>query len=92
MSKNNESHICETCGSLGEPKSITKGSLVIEICLWMLLILPGMIYSVWRLSTRRKGCSQCEGNMLPIDSPKGFKLWEELHGPTPNKTRQPFSD
>ena len=67
--------ICSACGHVGKPKSSVKGSILIEIFLWFLLLVPGIIYSVWRLTTRHKACAKCgSSNLIPVDSPVGKKL------------------
>jgi len=67
--------ICAHCGFQGKPVSQTKGSIWIEIILWLFFILPGVIYSIWRLSTRAKVCPKCkQPNMIPLDTPQGKKL------------------
>jgi hypothetical protein len=64
---------CGNCGTVGKPKKVTKGSIVIEIFLWLMMILPGLLYSVWRLSTRHTACPGCGApNMIPVDSPKAI--------------------
>lgn len=71
--------ICPNCGFQGKPKRSTRGSLMIEIVLWLAFIFPGLLYSLWRLSTRSSVCPQCgAGNLVPPDSPRGRKLTEEL--------------
>lgn len=66
---------CVKCGAVAEPKTITKGSLAIEIVMWLLLIVPGVIYSVWRISSRHEGCRVCGGvDLVPINSPKGQEI------------------
>lgn len=71
------SMICQNCGTRGEPKTITKGSIAIEIILWLCLIIPGLIYSVWRLTTRQPGCPACgQVSMIGINTPKGRQLIE----------------
>lgn len=71
--------ICANCGYQGKAKRITKGSIILEIVLWLMLLLPGLIYSIWRLASRYKGCPQCgAGHMIPVDSPKGRELVDEL--------------
>ena len=71
--------ICSNCGHQGKPKRVTKGSFVIEVFLWLLLIVPGLIYSIWRLTTRHEACPKCgTPNMIPIDTPRGRQLAEEL--------------
>lgn len=71
--------ICPECGHMGNEVRFTKGSFGIELLLWLCGIVPGLIYSVWRLSTKRNGCSQCKGNMIPTTSPRGKALLEQYH-------------
>lgn len=67
--------VCATCGHVGEPDQHTPGSILIELVLWLCLLVPGLIYSFWRISARRDVCSQCGGsNLLPLDSPVGRAL------------------
>ena len=67
--------VCPSCGTRGEPKTITRGSTLIELILWLCLIVPGLIYSIWRLTTRQKGCPACgAAGMIPVTSPMGKKL------------------
>lgn len=62
---------CQNCGTIGRPKKRVKGSIWIEIVLWLAVILPGLIYSIWRLTTKEKVCPSCGApNMIPVDSPK----------------------
>lgn len=67
--------ICMNCSFKGYPKTVTKGNLWIEIVLWLCFIIPGMIYSLWRLYSRYEVCPQCDSqNMVPVDSPRGKQL------------------
>lgn len=69
--------VCQNCGTRGEPKTITKGNIAIEIILWLCLIIPGLIYSVWRLTTRQPACPACgQTSMIGITTPKGRQLIE----------------
>lgn len=71
--------ICPACGSQGLPVSKTKGSLGIEIILWLCFIVPGLIYSIWRLTSRYDVCSSCQqAGMIPLNSPKGKQLVAQL--------------
>jgi hypothetical protein len=75
--------ICNNCGSTGRPKTETKGSILIEIILWLSFIVPGLIYSIWRMSTRSKVCRSCGArSLVPLDSPRGKQLVHQLsqHG------------
>ena len=51
---------CPNCKYNGEGKYRTKGSLLIEIILWLCFLLPGIIYTIWRLNSRGWVCPQCE--------------------------------
>jgi hypothetical protein len=45
-----------------------------EVVLWLLLIVPGLMYSLWRLTTRAKVCPKCGAPyMIPTNSPKAIK-------------------
>lgn len=67
--------ICPNCGSHGAPAVRVRGSIWIEIILWCMLILPGLIYSIWRLSTKEPVCPLCDHRgVIPITSPKGMEL------------------
>jgi hypothetical protein len=61
---------CMTCGTDGTARRITKGSIWIEIVLWLAFIVPGIIYSIWRLTTRRDVCGACGSEtIVPPASP-----------------------
>jgi hypothetical protein len=75
---NGSRYICADCGTVGYPIKITKGSFIIELGLWLCLLLPGLLYSAWRLSTRFNGCQRCKSkSLVPIGSPRGIKLAQE---------------
>lgn len=62
---------CNNCGTVAAPTTRTKGSFITEVFLWLMLIVPGIIYSLWRLTSKEKVCPKCGApNMLPLDSPK----------------------
>lgn len=67
--------ICTICGFVGMPKKVVKGNLFVEIILWLLFIVPGLIYSIYRLSSKYLVCQKCSNtSIIPIDSPKGQEL------------------
>lgn len=73
--------ICTSCGSVNKVKRETRGSFFIEILLWLCFIFPGLIYSIWRLTTRFNACKVCNGKeLIPDDSILGHKLMKELEG------------
>lgn len=64
--------ICAACGTVGKTKTETRGSFFIEIILWLCFLVPGMIYTLWRLTTRAKVCAACGGKqLLPLNTPGG---------------------
>lgn len=66
---------CKTCGHTGEPVTRAKGSIGTELLLWLLFIVPGVIYSIWRLTTKHEACQKCGGTeLIPPDSPMAKKL------------------
>lgn len=61
---------CMTCGTDGPTKTQTRGSVFIEILLWICFLVPGLIYSIWRLTTRSKVCRACGAeNIVPLNAP-----------------------
>jgi len=70
--------LCLHCASQGKPKTKTKGSFLIEVILWLCFILPGLIYSIWRVSSRYKVCPACgQPGMIPLDSPRAQQFLSE---------------
>jgi ribosomal protein L37E len=75
-----ETFICTACGYMGEPKKVVKGSFLLELFLWLLFLLPGLAYSVWRLATKHKACAKCGSpNVVPTNSPIGAELVKKYH-------------
>jgi len=72
------SHICTMCGRPGRPKRFISGNILLEIFLWCLFLLPGLIYSIWRHMSTFYGCPDCgTPTMVRSDSPVGKKLMAE---------------
>lgn len=71
--------VCSTCGSVVEPKKVFQGSLGLEIVLWLMCFPVGLLYSVWRLSSKKTVCTSCGAEtLLPLDSPMGKKILDEM--------------
>ena len=67
--------ICTNCGIRGDSKTFTPGSFFIEVILWICFIVPGVIYSIWRLTAKKKVCCACgSGPLIPTDTPVGRQL------------------
>jgi len=70
--------VCTQCGYIGKTETAIKGNMGLELVLWLLFIIPGLIYSVWRSSSRYQVCPKCKNpNMIPLDSPKAQKMVKE---------------
>ena len=82
MSKSMIIH-CPNCKYEGPGKYFTKGSFLIELCLWFIFIVPGFIYSIWRLTNKGYICPRCSFGYVVItgytDMPnsKLGRLWNK---------------
>lgn len=85
----NQSVVCLHCGHEGVAKISCKGSALLEALLWLALILPGLLFSVWRFSTRERVCAACGQTRLVVsDTPAALAKLGSLRGivknpPTP---------
>jgi len=70
---------CTACGHEGPTRTRTRGSLWIEAVLWLCLIVPGLIYSIWRMSSRHPICAVCGASTLvPPGTPVAMKMRRDL--------------
>jgi len=61
---------CTTCGHEGGTETKTRGNLLIEIILWLCFLVPGLVYSIWRIASRHQVCASCgAATLVPPDSP-----------------------
>ena len=75
------SRVCTACGHVGKPKQMTRGSLGIEVVLWLCFLIPGLIYTLWRHGSRYSACPMCRNPaMIPGSSPKGRALIQGAEG------------
>jgi hypothetical protein len=79
--------ICLTCKFVADPIRVVRGSFFLELALWLFFLIPGLLYSIWRLTTKSEVCPAC-GNpsMIPISSPAGQELLAEETRPTKKET------
>lgn len=62
---------CQDCGALTAGVTRARGSTLVELILWLTFLLPGLIYSVWRLSTKHEACEYCHSpRLIPSNSPR----------------------
>jgi len=70
--------ICKVCGHIGKPKKKAPGNILIEVALWLLFIIPGLIFSIYRMISKKSVCAKCgSSELIPLDSPEGKKLAEK---------------
>lgn len=67
--------VCTQCGYVGKSKRAIKGNDLIEIILWLFFIIPGLIYSIWRSSSRYRICPDCKSaSLIPVNSTRARKI------------------
>ena len=68
--KSRELMLCTRCGTQARAHQKMRGSMGVELVLWLCFILPGLIYSAWRHGGTFWGCPKCGGaDVIPLDSP-----------------------
>src|ERR1043166_2982469 len=69
---------CTRCGHIGPPGFFTGGSPFVAAILWLCLIVPGLLYSMWKIARSRGVCTRCGDTILvPPDSALAKQLSEE---------------
>jgi len=90
MMEKKTKYICSNCGTVGQPVVFTRGSFWIELVLWWFFIIPGFIYTWWRLSGRKKVCPVCKKEtMIPLNTPLGEKTASEM-GKVLNENKEEY--
>ena len=51
--------LCTRCGETAAPDTRVAGSDRLELALWLFLLLPGLLYCVWRHAHRTRVCPAC---------------------------------
>lgn len=71
--------ICTLCGYTGSSKKKVKGNFLTEVILWLFFLIPGLIYSIWRLTSKQDVCPKCgNASMIPSDTPMGQKMMADF--------------
>lgn len=77
--KKRAARFCKSCGHTGRTDTHTPGSIWIEVVLWLCLIVPGLVYSIWRASSRKAKCERCGSfDLVPADSPVAVAAQQQL--------------
>ena len=51
---------CPHCGTVDVPVRESRGSFGLEVVLWLCFLVPGIIYSVWRMNSYYDACRKCK--------------------------------
>ena len=67
--------ICTHCHTRVTPEVHTPGSGGLELLAWIVFLVPGLLYSLWRRNARTLICPVCHApNPIPLASPAGQQL------------------
>ena len=72
--------ICVQCGSIRKAKGPKGATRVLEIVLWLLLIVPGLIFTICRKLISGRKCRYCGGQLVPTQSVKGRVVMQHFDG------------
>lgn len=62
-----KARLCRRCEQVSIPKRYTPGSFWLELALWIFFCVPGLIYSIWRLTARKYVCPVCGSDeLIPV--------------------------
>ena len=80
-------YVCTVCqSSFGNPTTVTPGSPKMELLLYGLLFIPGLLYSSYRLANRRKVCPKCGApEFVGTDTPRGLAILARLEDILPRR-------
>ena len=68
-------YVCRECEQACRAVRLTRGRFWLEVTLWILFFPVGIVYSIWRLSTRYNGCPACGSERLvDAETPAGKRL------------------
>ena len=64
-----QAYLCRSCGNEGRARRTYRGSFFVELGLWLLLFLPGLVYTVLRATKRKQvSCVACKSpDLAPAD-------------------------
>jgi hypothetical protein len=75
-----EVFICASCGHIDFPQAKKAGSSLVEITLWLIFLVPGLVYNSWRNANKHLVCCKCGSQeVIELSTPRGGKLAREIH-------------
>lgn len=70
--------VCLDCNSVKKPFLKIPGFFLGELVLWLLFLVPGIIYTIMRHTLAYDCCWICGSKrIVPVDTPKGQELTEQ---------------
>lgn len=81
--------LCAHCGTVARPDTRVVGSDTVELALWCLLLLPGLLYCAWRNVQQRRICPACGSSQLIRESRASRRRIEADPGAAPPPELQP---
>lgn len=67
--------VCTRCHTVDSPIRKNRGSFLLEVVLWLCFLLPGLIYSVWRFTTKHDACRHCGSyEVVSTSSTRGISI------------------
>lgn len=71
--------LCTRCYREAKPKTHTPGSFIVELALYLLLVVPGLLYSGYRIANRHKVCRYCGSpELVDLSSPAAQEIRRRL--------------
>jgi len=61
-------YVCMECGCQRDPIQAKRGFLFVELFMWLLYIVPGVIYSIWRRLRTHQICPNCRNPSIVLTS------------------------
>lgn len=76
--KDGDIFLCISCENIQVVRKKRPGSIFIEIILWLALLLPGLIYTLWRFSGEKIVCKFCLSlELIPEDSSRAQRIMND---------------
>jgi hypothetical protein len=72
-------YICGDCMELSRrTKRKVPGSIIIELILWCCILVPGLVYSIWRHTAIKRVCLHCgKDSLVRMNTPRGKMIYDE---------------
>jgi len=88
-------YVCMECSCQRDPIWVKRGWLIVEIVMWLLYILPGVIYSIWRRVRKQQVCPNCLNPTMVLTTSsrvmKARQLMSTVAGGTAHSGESPIS-